>query len=290
MTQDSSKQKLTDTPEYRFLHELAADMSAGDLSFPTFLDATLKVRMALKSPTVTAETLARIVMSEPLLSAKVIRLANSAALNPGGKPVSDLKTAVVRIGFSSVRTLAISVAMDQLLQAKEMEAYASFARALWEHCLEVAALAHVISRRMTRLNPHEAMFAGLVHDIGQFYLLSRLTKFPELASGTEKLLEIMTDWHTAVGHAVLSTLGIPEEIIQAVDDHEMPFEDPEPRTLGHVIYLANEVAANRNPFSSVDYDDALPRATTRRLVGSALSEVISESRQELESIMAALKG
>jgi len=280
-----------DSPEYRFLQEIAADLSSGDISFPTFLDATLKVRMALKSPNLTTEELARIVVSEPLLSVKVIRLANSVALNPAGKPVTDVRSAVVRVGFSSIRTLAITVAMDQLLQAKEMERYAGRTRALWEHSIEVAALSFVIAKQLTKLNPHEAMFAGLVHDIGQFYLLSRASKWPELAANPVELGKLIFEWHTSVGHAVLSALTMPEDVILAVDEHELPMREPLPRTLTHVVSLANEMAEHRNPFVTDEM-----RAAVRgeieplpRMAQQQLAQIINESREEMSSIMNALR-
>lgn len=277
------------SPAYRFLHDVADDLSSGDVSFPTFLDATLKVRMALNSPALTVDALARIVVSEPLLSVKVVRLANSVALNASGKPVSDVKSAVIRVGFASIRTLAITVAMEQLLQAKDLEPYLEKARALWEHSLEVAALAYVIARRLTNFNPHEALFAGLVHDIGQFYLLSRAAKRPELASSDLELSRLMFEWHASVGNAVLSALGVPEEILRAVDEHELGFNEDTPRTLAQVIYLANRVSGNRNPF--VDEEDIVARpghAGGIRLARHVLNEVVTESREELNSILAAL--
>ncbi|HCX34843.1 MAG TPA: metal-dependent phosphohydrolase [Rhodocyclaceae bacterium] len=279
-----------DSPEYRFLQEIAADLSSGDVSFPTFLDATLKVRMALKSPDVTAEELSRIVMSEPLLSVKVIRLANSAALNPAGKPVADLRNAVIRVGFSSIRALAITVAMGQLLEAREMAPYAPRARALWEHSIEVAALSFVIAARLTRINAHEAMFTGLVHDIGMFYLLSRASKHPELSADSVELGRLLFEWHTSVGHAVLSTLGMSDEVTEAVSEHEMPMREAAPRTLAQVVSLANEIASHRNPFADDEVREAVRGAIEPlpRLAHEQLAEIVAESREEMDSIVAAL--
>ena len=48
---------------------------------------------------------------------------------------------------------------------------------LWERSVNVAALAYVIAKKMTSLNPDEAMFAGIVHDLGRFYLLSQRNNF-----------------------------------------------------------------------------------------------------------------
>ena len=70
---------------YRFLQDIAQDLSRKDLKFPTFIDASLGVRMALGKKELSNAELARVVSSEPLLSARVVALANSVALNPSGR-------------------------------------------------------------------------------------------------------------------------------------------------------------------------------------------------------------
>jgi HD-like signal output (HDOD) protein len=145
---------------------------------------------------------------------------------------------------------------------------------------------------MTRINPHEAMFAGLVHDIGQFYLLSRASKWPELAADRAELGKLVFEWHTSVGHAVLSALGMAEDIILAVDEHELPMREDRPRTLVHVVSVANEIAEKRNPFVTDEMRAAvrgavepMPAMTQEQIV-----EILRESREEMASILDALRG
>ena len=61
------------------------------------------VLKAIENPDIGLAALARIVVAEPLLSAKVIRLANSAALTPGNQPVRDVRQAVLRVGMDPTR-------------------------------------------------------------------------------------------------------------------------------------------------------------------------------------------
>src|SRR5690349_24049714 len=89
---------------YRFLRDIAQDLSRKDLKFPTFIDASLSVRMALTKKDLSTGELARVVSSEPLLCARVVALANSAALNPSGREVSDVKNAVMLVGQNAVRS------------------------------------------------------------------------------------------------------------------------------------------------------------------------------------------
>jgi len=270
-----------DSPAHRFLLRIAEDLSTGDVNFPTYLDAAMRIRMALNRPDLTVDTLSRVVLAEPLVSAKVIRLANSAALNPSGKEIADVRSAVMRVGFTAIRTLAISVAIQQLMLEKEMIPYRDKARALWEHSLDVAALSYVISRRMTRIDPHEAMFAGLVHDIGHFYLLSQVARRPEVVRDEEELGRILDEWHSSIGHAVLSALDAPEIILRAVCDHESPYSGDCPTTLAQVLWTANRFAMHANPFSETT-------AMQRLAAPDTLPSLIDESRKEMASLISAL--
>jgi len=51
-----------------------------------------------------------------------------------------------------------------------------------EHTAHVASLAHVIARRVTRLDPETALFAGIIHEVGGFYLLSRVKDHPDCST------------------------------------------------------------------------------------------------------------
>src|ERR1043165_4912394 len=201
---------MSETPTkdfaYRFLRDIAQDLSRKELKFPTFIDASLGVRMALGKKDLSNIELARVVTSEPLLCARVVALANSAALNPSGREVSDVKNAVMIVGQNAVRSLSVSLAMEQIAHAKELEPFKLQARELWEHGLEVAALAFVIGKRRGLANPDEALFAGLVHDLGHFYLMWRATQFPELVSQPDEVRAILHEWHPGIGSALLQSL------------------------------------------------------------------------------------
>ena len=77
-------------------------ISPDDLSFATSADASLRVMKAVDNPDVALDDVARIVTAEPLLSAKVVRMANSVALNPSGRAITDVKQAVMRVGLARV--------------------------------------------------------------------------------------------------------------------------------------------------------------------------------------------
>src|SRR4051794_21541691 len=187
---------------FAFLKLLAEDLSKGQITFPTFVDATMKIRGALNDPEINTGKLSRLISSEPLLSAKLLRAANSVALNPGSKPVADIKSAVLRVGQETVKSLAVSIAIEQLQSSQELEPARKLSEEVWRHSLMVAAMAYVIAHKLTKLSPDEALFAGLVHDIGKFYLISRAAKHPEMFDDPVEFDAILMDWHASMGVAV----------------------------------------------------------------------------------------
>jgi len=274
---------------YRFLRDIAQDLSRKDLKFPTFIDASLGVRMALGKKDLSNIELARVVTSEPLLCARVVALANSAALNPSGREVSDVKSAVVLVGQNAVRSLSVTLAMEQIARAKELEPFKAQARQLWEHCLEVAALAFVIGKRRGLANPDEALFAGLVHDLGHFYLMWRATQFPELTEQPEELRAIVHDWHPGIGSALLQSLDLPEGVSRACDEHELPPSVLPPGSLSELISLSNRCAesrTNRAPPEVIPGDEG----ATDELDAETTRAILDEASKEVESLIAALKG
>ena len=201
---------MTNAVTFKVLEDIARDLSGSEITFPTFLDITFQVRSALKDPNLSIDQLAKLVGAEPLMSAKIIRMANSVALNPSGREIADVKSAIVRVGMEAVRTVSFAVAMEQLLKSKQMQPFEGISQRLWEHTSHVAALCRVLARKLAKINGDEAMFTGLVHDLGVFYLMSRAANFPELVADKAELHALLVDWHDNIGHALLSALGSPE--------------------------------------------------------------------------------
>jgi HD-like signal output (HDOD) protein len=153
------------------------------------------VRNTLRDPLADLQLVVRAISTEPLISSKLLKLANSVSYNPSGKPITDLQLAVARLGFEIVRTTSLAVAMDQMLKSKNLTTYDQISHAAWRHSMQVAAIARVLARRIGRINADEAMLAGLVHNIGIFYLLYRAAEYPEYRDDQPAMLELLAGWH-----------------------------------------------------------------------------------------------
>ncbi|AMN46631.1 hypothetical protein ACG33_05870 [Steroidobacter denitrificans] len=204
---------------FAFVTELAQEVSSGRVELPSFPEVAVRVRKVLADEHVSNEQLARVVSSDAGLAARVFTLANSAALNRSGRAISELKTAINRIGHNNVRTAAVSFAILQLRRANELQHIAKELESLWQEATLVAALAHAIASR-TDMNVDESMLAGLLHNVGKLYILARTHRHPGLAGDAELLAQVMRDWHANVGKAIVENWGFPEHIAEAVGEHE----------------------------------------------------------------------
>ncbi|HJV94258.1 MAG TPA: HDOD domain-containing protein [Azonexus sp.] len=276
---------------FKVLEDIAKDLSGDQISFPTFLDITFQVRTALRDPNLNVEQLAKLVGAEPLMSTKIIRMANSVALNPSGREIADVKSAIVRVGMEAVRTVSFAVAMEQLLQSKQMHAFEDISKKLWNHTSHVAALCRVLARKIAKINGDEAMFAGLVHDLGVFYLMSRAANFPELVNDKVELHALLVGWHDSIGHALLSALGSPESVLVAVQEHETDREIKVLKSLSDVLYVANKIANRSSSWRDPELDGAVDTSMLDDIFDAeTLKEIVEESEEEVQSLKAALGG
>ncbi len=282
---------MANATTFKILEDIAKDLSGNEINFPTFLDITFQVRTALKDPNLNVEQLARLVGAEPLMSAKIIRMSNSVAMNPSGREIADVKSAIVRVGMEAVRTVSFAVAMEQLLKSKQMQPFEGISQRLWEHTSHVAALCRVLARKIAKINGDEAMFAGLVHDIGVFYLMSRAANFPELVNDKPELHALLVGWHDNIGHALLSALNLPESVLVAVQEHETDREIKEIKSLSDVLYVANKIANRAACWRDPALDGVVDTSMLESILDAeTLAEIIDESQEEVQSLKAALGG
>jgi HD-like signal output (HDOD) protein len=263
---------------------IAAQASRGELSFPTSVKAALALKDALEDPDLHLTNAAKMVQAEPLMSARTVALANSVAYNRSGVEVSNVIAAVTRLGFQSLRTLSSTVIVRQLASKLPDPVLQSKAEQLWEHTAHVAALAHVIAKRIARIDPETAMFAGIVHEVGGFYLLSRAAEFPGLLEGN---MEAWAEYgEKIIGRGVLKALEVPASVMTAVESAWQGIGSQPPKTLGDVLLLANQLAPVASPLQAQAL--APVEAIDFAVGGDTLRSILHEADDELRSLAAVL--
>lgn len=266
---------------------IAAEARRGELAFPTHVEASLKLHKLLAGQQCHVADAARLVQAEPLLAARTVAVANCVAYNRSGHDVTSVKDAIVRIGFRTLGTLVMSVIARQLTASLADPLLRAMSRQLWEHSVHVAVLSRVIAARTTRLDPDTALFAGIVHEIGGFYLLSRAAEFPWLLCG---------DWggwvehgEAEVGRAVLLRLDVPPQVHEGIEAMWRGLRALPPVTLADTLLLANDLAPVHSPLLHRDGTSREAAATIDFTTGrGTLAAILDESDGEAQSLIAAL--
>lgn len=227
---------------------IGAELASSKINFPTFLEASVRIKQCADDPDISLQDIANLIRAEPVLSARVIKMANSALLNPGGKPITAIGPAVVRIGLLPIRTLAFVVAAQQLENDLRSAPLKLVASALWMHSVDVATRAHVLARHFKVCPPDKAMLVGMLRSVGEFYLIARIAGFPEFAAQSERVADFVATWREPVGTALLEAFELPSEILESVEDGNLYGGLWPPTDLGDLLFIAALSADATNPF------------------------------------------
>jgi HD-like signal output (HDOD) protein len=227
---------------FAFVQALATELSSGKVELPGFPDIVARVQQVLADENANTDKVVKVLGTEPVLAGQLMSVANSVALNPSGKSVSDLRAAVARVGLNTVRTATIAYAVRLLRAGAELKVIAAQLNELWHRNVLVATIAYVLARRRTQVNPDAALLAGLLHGVGRLYIMTRAVRHPALFSNPSSYQMIERDWHLSIATALLENWQIAPEIIAAVRDSEDYAREPRgAASLTDVLVAANMI-------------------------------------------------
>jgi HD-like signal output (HDOD) protein len=272
-----------------FLGELATEVSKGTVNLPCFPDVVMRIRKALSEPDVSTTEIVKIVGTEPRLAARLLQAANSAAFNPAGKHLTDLRAAITRLGHRPVQSAAMSFAVKQLRLAPALRSISKPLNVLWEQSISVAAICQVIARR-TRVSPEEAFLTGLLHGIGRLYIMVRSVGKSDKLYQDATFIDMIASWHPAIGKAVLENWGFDDHMCEALadqDDHDRSGKiEPD---LTDIIIVAVELArVLREPGPRSVDTDGIKSFARLHLTAQNCAEILKHAEHQLGSLHAAL--
>jgi putative nucleotidyltransferase with HDIG domain len=213
---------------------------------PTIPAAALAVVRETESATGNANTVASHLAQDQALTARVLRLSNSAYYGLQ-RQVMDLQEAVVVLGMRSVRNLAMVAATYPWL-TKPLKGYCLGPKEMWTHAFGTAVGAQLIASK-AKLAESDRMFtAGLLHNIGKVALSIWLeNKIPAmLALATRDNLtfnqverKLLGYDHAEVGAYMAEQWNLPKPLIQAIRYHHEPNECPDTNTTVDCVHIAD---------------------------------------------------
>lgn len=287
MPQQALEQSLQER-ELSFLQDLTKKLATREIDLPPFPDIYARIIKTIHNPDVSLQEVSRILVAAPDLCVRVLLLANSALLNRSGVKVTDLGIAVARLGLSAVNSATVTLATKDVFMAPKGSSLEYLLNKTRLESVRVAAYSYLLSIRAGLTEEkHNAMLAGLLHNIGTYYILSRATDFPDMVSR-----EIISRWGPGIGQALVDNWGFPESISTAIEKQEeigQAGEDDciELRDVLICAILLSRIS-NNTADEEVDFDQ-IPACQALQIDAENVFAIIEDFQDEVTSFVSALK-
>jgi HD-like signal output (HDOD) protein len=277
-----------ESEEHHLLMEFFAELRSNQLKLPSVPDVAWKVRRTVDKEDSTADQVAIAVSADPAIAAKLVRACNSP-LYRGFSDVRNVREAVIRLGMRTTRQLVTVFSMREVFKTRQPTLQKEIEK-LWRHSREVAALCWVLADHTTRLNPEEALLAGLLHDIGVVPILVQAEHNVNLFADDTNLQNAISELRADVGTAVLESWSFPPAFIDAVrhaEDWSYESREAEPQLVDVVIVaqLHAMIGSSQNEgLPAFDQVPAYRRLGDLELNASRSLELLTEARARVDEV------
>lgn len=196
------------------LKVIESDIKSNRLILPSLPEVAITVRNLIADPNCSTNCLAREIVKDATIAARLIKVANSSFMRRG-RPVSSVKQAVASLGFDLVRSLVTQLAILQTMRtSKDQRRLQGFVAS----GMHISTLCYSIARNHQHLDPELASLAGLLHDIGKLPLRDFLLGQEQMSKIERLQFELIL--HPLVGTMLLRHWQMTEELVQVARWHE----------------------------------------------------------------------
>ena len=230
-----------------------AQKRIGDkITLPTLPEVVMRITSMVDDPKVRISDIGAVIAQDPAITAKVLRIANSAFYGLGSKVISPEQAATV-IGGRSLRNIALQASVigrfEHLGRQFEFDL-----NEMWVHSVFTAQLCQELARRAPNpcgLGPEEFYTCGLLHDVGKAVLLESLREeyvaVHQAAKASGEALHLAEErmlslTHFEVGALVAQRWQFPEPVSHAIRYHHGPRDEVLSHPATAVVALCDQLA------------------------------------------------
>lgn len=231
-------------PEIKKLLKLIQDSQISSIK-----EVVSQIISIINNPDSSATDLRKIIEKDPPLTAKLLKLSNSAFYGYP-KAISEIHEAIICIGFDTVKELALNQKVCELFKQNEyIHGYSRIS--LWYNSVAAAIFSKLIYRREFRRRGDNIYAAALLQDIGIIvldqFLHDQFVKILKIAENQKRNLtdvenEILGFNHADIGEAISQAWGFTDEMVWAIANHNNPdIFDEYYKQIGSSIFIANYI-------------------------------------------------
>jgi putative nucleotidyltransferase with HDIG domain len=211
-----------------------------------------QIQKVINDPEVSAMRVASILAEDPAMSAKVLRMTNSAFYGLA-KEIESVKQAVVIIGFEAIKNLVLSASVLDMFKGKNLDE--EYQEKYWRHSLSTAFCCRLLARKIRSrgmVDPDTAFSAGLLHDVGKMVICCYLpddyrrikAERQTDTDSTDSLIEerLLGYNHAHIGGFLGSQWKLPHKLIEAITFHHYPQASEGGDPIVYMVSLADFTA------------------------------------------------
>ena len=208
--------------ENALLTILVEKINNDTLVLPTLPAIALKVRRAADDPDISLSTIADVVSQDPSLSARMIKISNSAYLGRSIK-VTSTQQAITRIGLRQMKNIATALAMEQLFVSKN-EIVKQYMTQVWADTIEIVANSlaviqiHTKQTKNRAVNLESMMLAALVHNIGVLPILTEAERHADVFANSTFLEVAIDKMAGKLGATIMTEWGFESEFVDVAQN------------------------------------------------------------------------
>ena len=200
--------------ENALLTILTEKINNDTLVLPTLPAIALKIRKAADDPDINLNAMGEVIAQDPSLSARLIKIANSAYLGRTVK-VSSISQAVTRIGLSQIKNISTALAMEQLFVSKN-DLVKEYIKKAWNNTVDVVANTLAVLQmyndsKRGHLSIDTLTLAALVHNIGVLPILTEAERHEDVFANPTFLNVAMQKLAGSIGGKIMETWGFDAE-------------------------------------------------------------------------------
>jgi len=215
------------------------------ISLPVLPDVAMRARKIAEDENSSADQLVDVIVQDPSIAARLIQVANSP-LYRGLQRIENLNQVVTRLGMRTVSQLIVSLATQQLFQSRN-STVKKIMHDHWAFSTQVAALANIVARKHTKLDPDEALLLGLLHGVGGIPVIAIAEDIPKLLEAPAVLEELVQSLQPRLGMKIVKAWDFPEVFENVVrDSSDLGYDHEGPVDYTDVIVTAIAQARGLN--------------------------------------------
>lgn len=254
-----------------------------NFEIPQLPDVALKLRKAFQQDIGIAEA-AKIISRDPLIAAKLIQVVNSPIYHPL-TPITQCRDAVNRLGLTTTRNLVTAFSIKNMIRIKQ-PAIKKRLQETWMQSVRISCISHTLARVTGKVDPEEALLAGLLHNIGVLPILMFADSLSEHEYQPGDIDICINEMQNPVGALVLKNWEFPENLKNIPLQTGNWFENYSPKLdLNDVVLLAkfhHEIAKpNRAQLPLISTLPAFQKLEHHPLTSEMSLQVLQDAKQEI---------